>query len=122
MRKIEKDSGRFKVPHIREFFDESLSELWLLVLRTLVVHSLQEDALGTVQSDIPKVLEVLCTYTTVVEDAKAELLATLKPDAAPIQRGEMVKTLDVFVSSRIRYIYHAHYPLMTGLTRILLQR
>jgi len=44
-----------------------------LVLQTLVTQSLTEDALGTIQRDIPKVLESLCGYLAVVEGAREEL-------------------------------------------------
>jgi len=43
------------------------------ILQILVTQSLTEDALGTVQRDIPKVLESLCGCLSVVEDAREEL-------------------------------------------------
>jgi hypothetical protein len=47
--------------------------LTIPVLRHLVTHSLTEDTLGTIQRDIPKVLESLCGYLSVVEGAREEL-------------------------------------------------
>jgi len=64
------------------------------ILKTLVTVSLTEDALGAVQRDIPKVLEAFCTFLTVVEDAREELVNALKPDDPPQRREDTVRALE----------------------------
>ena len=52
--------------------------VWLTlckVLCRLVCASLEEDAYGVVQRDIPKILEALLSFLTALEDYQAELNA-----------------------------------------------
>lgn len=73
----------------------------LSVLRRLVVSSLTEDSLGTVQRDIPKILEAFATYLTVVEETKEALVASIKPDAPEDVRIDMVKAVNALDSLRL---------------------
>lgn len=49
----------------------------LSALSTLVACSLQEDAFGNVQRDIPKILEALISFLLALEEYHAELSTTL---------------------------------------------
>ncbi|KZT32988.1 hypothetical protein SISSUDRAFT_1132815 [Sistotremastrum suecicum HHB10207 ss-3] len=71
------------------------------ILRRLVVSSLTEDSLGTVQRDIPKILEAFATYLTVVEETKEALVASIKPDAPEDVRIDMVKAVNALDSLRL---------------------
>jgi nucleoporin NDC1 len=79
------------------FFHIFLSRLIntsIKVLEVLVVRSLEEDSLGTIQRDIPKVLEALCGYLNVVEDARDELVNMIKPNTSDAKREEISRGLE----------------------------
>lgn len=71
-----------------------------LVLQRLIVSSLAEDSLGTVQRDIPKILEAFSTYLTVVEQTKEALVSTINPDAPEELRIDLVKAINALDTLR----------------------
>lgn len=50
-----------------------------IALSHLICASLAEDRYGTVQRDIPKILEVMVSYLTAVEEYQIEVNNLLKP-------------------------------------------
>lgn len=74
--------------------DQCATLLSLIVIETLVVRSLEEDSLGTVQRDIPRVLEALCSYLTAAEDARKELENLVKPELTDDKRVEIARGLE----------------------------
>jgi nucleoporin NDC1 len=64
------------------------------VLETLVVRSLAEESLGTIQRDIPKVLEAFCGYLSAVEDARDELINLIKPETTDTKREEISRGIE----------------------------
>ncbi|KAH6887245.1 nucleoporin protein Ndc1-Nup, partial [Coprinopsis sp. MPI-PUGE-AT-0042] len=53
------------------------------VLTRLVCASLAEDRYGTVQRDIPKIIEALLSFLTAVEDYRAEIVSNYSPPPLP---------------------------------------
>ena len=67
-----------------------------LVLSHLVCASLQEDTYGTVQRDIPKILEAFTSFLIAIEEYQVELNGLLKP--LPTDREALAK-----MSAKERY-------------------
>lgn len=83
-----------------------------IVLETLVIRSLAEDMLGTIQRDIPKVLDAFCDYLTAVEDAREELARMIKPDTPIEKKAEIYRGIEL--------LDPLHHSLFSQFSRIFL--